>query len=80
MKNDMSPFNVDKAIQRIAWRFSQEKSFKPNANDVDSLNCLIDWINRQRNETIKSNQLFGKLYIYFLNQQIKKYDTTVLED
>lgn len=79
MSEKISEFNLDKAIQRIAWRFSSDKSFKPNENDIDSVNCLIDWVNRQRSETIKNNQLFGKLYIYLLNQGIRHYEATVFD-
>lgn len=73
-------YNLDKAINRIAWRFTHDKAFKPNENDIDSVNCLIDWINRQRSESVKNNQLFAKLYIYFLNQGIRYYESTVFDD
>lgn len=79
-ENIKNKYNIEKAIQRIAWRFTTDKSFKPNENDIDSVNCLIDWINRQTSETIKNNQLFAKLYIYHLNQSIRYFQTTVFED
>ena len=77
MKNN---YNIEKAIQRISWRFTSDKPFKPNENDIESVNCLIDWINRQTSETINNNQLFAKLYIYHLNQTIRYFQTTIFED
>lgn len=34
--------DIKKAFNRLGWRFSQGKAFKPNQNDVDALNAIIE--------------------------------------
>ena len=75
-----SEYNIDKAIERLAWRFTAKKGFTPNENDLSALNSLISWINRQESEAIKNNQLFAKLYIYNLNQSIRYFEASVFDD
>ena len=73
-------YNLDKALKRLAWRFTSKKGFTPNENDLNALNVLISWINRQESEAIKNNQLFAKLYIYNLNQSIRYFEASVFDD
>ena len=73
-------YNFDKALQRIGWRFTSKKPFLPNQQDIDSINCILQWINNQKKEDLKKNHLFAKLFIYNLNQIIRDYDTDVLND
>ena len=70
----------DIAIQRLAWRFTSNTSFKPSEKDVEALNCIIEWMNRQSKESVLNNSLFAKLYIYNLNQTIRHYGATVFDD
>jgi hypothetical protein len=76
----MSNYDSDKALDRLAWRFTSKKSFTPNENDIDSLNTIIGWMNRQQSESVKNNQLFAKLYIYFLNQTIRYFEANIFDD
>jgi len=76
--------DIKKAAERLIWRLKPDKegnfkSFTPNQNDVDSLNCILNWINNQKKETLNNNTLFAKLYIYVLTQEINYHDTTVLD-
>ena len=73
-------YNTDKALDRLAWRFTSKKPFTPNENDIDSLNTLIGWMNRQQSESVKNNQLFAKLYIYFLNQTIRYFEANIFDE
>ena len=76
-------FDLEKAIQRIGWRFTNsenKKGFKPNKNDIEAVNCLLNWINREKKVSLDNNELFAKLYIYHLNQTIRQYDATIFDD
>ncbi len=70
----------DKAINRLHWRFTQGMQFKPNKNDADALNIVFDWITRQKEINVLNNDLFAKLYIYHLNQNIRHFKTTVFNN
>ena len=78
-------YDLKKYVDRFQWRFSKDengnfKQFKPNYKDVEAINNIFEWINRQKKETLKNNVLFAKLFIYFLNQNIRHYETTVLDE
>lgn len=76
-------WDIKKAASRLKWRFRKEKgsfkSFTPNDNDIEALNCILNWINNQKKETLNNNQLFAKLFIYHLTMIIRHYQTTVLD-
>lgn len=72
--------NLNKGINRLAWRFSNGRSFKPDDLDIEAINSIIDWINNQKEKSIKENKLFAKLFIYFYSQKVTDYKTTVLDD
>ena len=80
METQTNKYDIDKAFNRLGWRFTSSKPFSPNDNDIDALNCIINWVNRQTSQTIKNNQLFAKLYIYHLNQTIRYFESTVFND
>lgn len=76
--------DLKKAAERLIWRLKPNKnggfkSFTPNQNDIDCLNCILNWINNQKKETLNNNHLFAKLYIYVLTQEINFHDTNVLD-
>lgn len=50
-----------KAIERLAWRFKQNKMFTPNENDIEALNTIIVHFNKE-NETV-SHLPFAKLFL-----------------
>ena len=78
-KND-----IKRAAEKLIWRLKpsgsgEYKSFTPNKDDVDSLNCLLQWVNNQKKETFDNNHLFAKLYIYHLTMNIRYFETTILD-
>ena len=73
-------FNLDKAVNRLRWRFSNETTFKPNNEDVEALNTVFEWINHQKKETLNKHTLFAKLFIYHLTMNVRHYETTILND
>ena len=77
-------YDIKKSINRFNWRFRKDDNgnffnFKPTNEDVKCMNTLISWIIREKKEDLQNNQLFAKLYIYFLHQQIREHNTTVLD-
>jgi len=70
---------LKKAINRLAWRFNGG-GFKPNEQDIKAINDVITWINNQKEESIKNNRLFTKLYIYHLNKVLNDYDATIFDE
>lgn len=77
-KKEKDWMSIEKSIQRLSWRFGNG-NFTPNQNDINALNGIIEWVNDQRKITLNQNHLFAKLYIYYLNQFIDKYQTTVFD-
>ena len=68
-----------KAINRLAYTISNGN--KPNATDVEALNQLIGYINKEKQRELNNNILFAKLYVNtFKNDLIKNkgdYKNTV---
>ena len=67
-----------KAMQRIGWRL-QQPNFKPNNEDKQAYNSIIQIIENQQKEQFKNNELFAKLYIHVYGKFISHYKTTVLD-
>lgn len=40
--------NLKQAASRLLWRFKSKKAFTPNENDINALNCFLEWINNQK--------------------------------
>jgi len=68
---------LPKAINRLTWRFSKNASFKPSPTDIEAFNAVLGWVNHQQSKVVQNNQLFAKLYIYFLNKKIEEFGSTV---
>lgn len=71
--------NVEKGLGRFSWRF-KNGNFTPNQNDINALNGIIQWVNDQRKITLNQNHLFAKLYIYYFNEYLDKYQASVFSD
>lgn len=77
--------DVKKSVERLIWRFRKDKEgdyiqFKPNNNDFNELLNIIGWIEQQKELSLLNNDLFAKLFIHVLNQNIEYYNTDVLEE
>lgn len=78
-------YDLKKAVNRFQFRFTKQengdyKNFKPNHSDIEAINTILSWINRQKEDSVRNNHLFAKLYIYHLTMNIRHYQTTVLDD
>lgn len=48
-------------IQRMFWRLANGK-FEPNQKDVTAMKQIVEWINREKEYSVKHNQLLAKVY------------------
>jgi len=65
--------SIEKSLQRLHWRISAGNNFKPNETDAQALNEIVNWVNASKENTIKENQLFGKLYIIYFGELLEHY-------
>lgn len=61
-------------IQRLSWRFSSGKAFTPNEGDVEALNGIIDWVNRQKEESLSQNRYFAKIVVSYYIELLTYYN------
>jgi hypothetical protein len=52
---------IKEAINRLGYTISKQN--KPNTNDADALNSIIEFINNVNKTEVQENKLFAKLYI-----------------
>ena len=72
-------YDLKKSAKRLIWRFNLKNGFIPNNEDKSALNCVLEWINREKEDRLKDNIQFAKLFIYIFNQNIRHYETDVLD-
>ena len=63
-----------KSIQKLSWRFSANKAFLPTQDDISSLNEIISWINREKEERAATNQHFGKIVSWAYLNLLRNYN------
>jgi hypothetical protein len=66
---------LEKNIERMFWRLSNG-AFTPNQNDVKAMTEIVEWINRQKQQSIHEQYLFAKLYCHVFIQEIEYYKDT----
>ena len=72
-------FNIQKAIDRLQWRFKNENvkvgESKITINELDqkAINFLITWVNDQKQETLRDNELFAKIFCMIFYEEINFY-------
>lgn len=67
---------INKAMQRIGWRLSDPKGFKPNQNDVDSYNYIVDHVEDKQSYQLSRHELFAKMYIFVFGELIRHYKSS----
>ena len=76
MKNKNQKMDIEDAINRISWRFKNENikinesKIIINQKDVEAVDFLVDWINRQKKQELQENILFAKLFTYAFTNEI----------
>ena len=66
----MNPY---KALERIAWRFQNGKTFVPNEKDIEAYNGLAEFMDGYMKREVMNNKLFAKLYIHMFTKFLLHY-------
>ncbi len=61
---------VKKDLERL--KFTISKGNKPNKNDIDALNGIIEYVNNERDRELNNYQLFAKLFLNVFKNDIIK--------
>lgn len=74
-KSEMMSLN--KAIERILWRFQNFELIRVNEKDIKALNRIIDFINEKQHRDLSENKYLFNLYLNALSCLLKKFNTTI---
>lgn len=62
---------LKEAIQRLSFTVSKQN--KPNATDAEALNKILEYLNNSIKREINENEMFAKLYVYLLFNEVIFY-------
>jgi len=62
---------LKEAIQRLSFTVSKQN--KPNATDAEALNKILDYLNNSIKKEINENEMFAKVYVYLLFNEVMFY-------
>lgn len=62
---------LKEAIQRLSFTVSKQN--KPNPTDAEALNKILQYVNGTIKKEINENELFAKLYVYLLLNEVIFY-------
>jgi hypothetical protein len=62
---------IKEAINRLGYTISKQN--KPNTNDADALNSIIEFVNLSNKQVIKDNELLAKMYCFVLKDFLFYY-------
>lgn len=62
---------IKEAINRLGYTISKQN--KPNANDADALNSIIEFVNLSNKQVVKENELLAKMYCFVLKDFLFYY-------
>ncbi len=71
----MTPYNIEKAVQRIGWRMKQGH-WNFNENDVTAFNLIVDYVEGHQKKLFDQHEMFAKLYIHIYGHYLMKYMAT----
>lgn len=73
---------IEKAIQRIGWRFGNNNNKNPfpiNTEDAEAFNSIVEFVETHNKRQYRNNELFAKLYIFVYSRFISKYEATIID-
>lgn len=68
--------NINDALQRIHWRASAQQNYKPNPKDIEAVNFIVEWVNREKEKSYYTHQLFAKLYVIYFSELLTFFKDT----
>ena len=69
--------SINKAIQHFEFRLKNH--WKPTVKDIESYNCMVEFVEDKNKQQINDNQLFAKLYIKYYSELIKYYRSSLFD-
>lgn len=66
---------LKEAIKRLMFTISKQN--KPNSTDADALNKVLEYINGTVKKEVNENEMFAKLYVYLLLNEVVFYNGDV---
>lgn len=63
----------------LSAKESKYNSFKVNEVDFKAFNSVVEYVSVVNKKRVSKNTLFAKLFVYFLNQQVRYYKTDYFE-
>lgn len=69
---------IIQAIKRLS--FTTANSNKCNDGDVDALNVIIEWVNKEKETRINENRYFGKMIIYTYLRELDHFQDSNLAE
>jgi hypothetical protein len=62
---------VAESIKRLSFTISKQN--KPNQNDAEAINQIIEFLNLSNKKVIKENQLLAKMFCFVLKEFLNHY-------
>lgn len=71
--------NLLQAIKRLSYTVGN--SNKCNDTDIDALNVIIEWVNKEKEESVNANRYFGKIVISYYIELLHyhRWDNFIVE-
>lgn len=70
---DKKHYNIKRHVDRLYWRL-ENGQYKPNQNDVEAINNIVDFTNDCLSNELDQNKPFQKLYIHLLGIYMNHYE------
>ena len=70
---------IDKALDRLRWRFTSRKQFIPNKGDIEAFNSVVEYVETNRKELKRADILYNKLYVWAYRQHLAHYKASVFD-
>lgn len=72
--------NLNQAVNKLSWKFRNQKTFKVYREDIESWNKVLEALNGHVNSKVQKNQIAAKFIIEHYKQLIQYYDSDVFSD
>lgn len=74
------PMTLERAVDKLSWRFTANKQFLPNLEDIEAINTIFAFINEANQKTLDTNHLVAKLLMIQLHQAMEYHQASVVDE
>ena len=75
-----TPMTLERAVDRLSWRFTNSKQFIINFEDIEALNTIFAFINETNQKTLDTNHLVSKLLMIQLHQSMEYFKASLIDE